>query len=191
MYSSIPVSLIREWVYCPRVVYYQETLTKSIHHPTWVQQGTDFHQQEEKLWQRRNLTRFNLQEGKKFYQLYLKDKALSLHGIVDMAIESEQKVYAIEFKLSTFKKHRKDILQLVAYAMLLEKHFQKECSLGFILGKGKILHKISITEESKNEVAKIVQEIKTCLEKGYKPKSSATASQCSACEYLNFCNDRL
>lgn len=191
MSSSLPVNLIRQWCYCPRVVYYQEILKSPIHRPTWVKQGEDFHSLEEKLWQRRNLSRFNLKKGKKYYQLSLKNSSLGLHGIVDMAIETKNAVYAIEFKLSTFRKKRKDILQLVAYAMLLEKHFQKPSSIGFLVGKGKILHSIPINNKQKEEVLKITKTIKSSLEKGLKPDSDANIFQCSACEYLNFCNDRL
>ena len=68
--------------------------------PSWVQQGTNFHLLEETLWKRRNLSRFNLKNGKKYYQLSLRNENLGMHGIVDMAIENENFVYAIEFKHS-------------------------------------------------------------------------------------------
>ena len=112
------------------------------YHPLWVSQGEDFHQQEEKLWSRRNLSRFNLKNGKVFHNLKMRDDELGLHGIVDMAIETDEAVYATEFKLSASNQKRGDQLQLVAYAMLLEKHFSKSSSVGFLVGKGKILHTV-------------------------------------------------
>lgn len=191
MSFSIPVNLIRQWCYCPRVVYYMELTDVAIHRPIWVQQGEDFHRLEEKLWQRRNLSRFQLDSGKTHHNLVMRDKALGLHGIVDMAIETDEAVYAVEFKLSANNKKRGDILQLTAYAMLLEKHFSKPSPAGFLAGKGKVLHTIEMDAAGHQDVMKTADAIRHMLQRGLKPESSATVVQCCACEYVNFCNDRL
>ena len=86
MLSSIPINLIRQWCYCPRKVYYFELTDYKVNYPSWVQQGTDFHQREQLLWQRRNLSRFNLQSGTIHHNFVLKSENLQLHGIADMAI---------------------------------------------------------------------------------------------------------
>ena len=190
MSSSIPVNLIRQWCYCPRVVYYMELTNVNFHRPPWVQQGEQFHCSEEKLWSRRNLTRFKLKEGKTYYNLVLKDTKLSLHGIVDMAIETDDAVYAIEFKLTANNKKRGDQMQLVAYAMLLEKRFAKPSPVGFLVGKGKALFDIEISTEKRNDVLRIRDDIQKMLTRGVKPATSATTVQCCNCEYINFCNDR-
>ena len=191
MLSSIPVNLIRQWCYCPRVVYYMELTDMTVHRPLWVKQGEEFHQSENLLWQRRNLSRFKLSSGKTHHNLTMQSDELGLHGIVDMAVETEREVYAVEFKLSPNNKKRGDILQLAAYAMLLEKHFSKSSPVGFLLGKGKALHIMDINKNRKQEVITTVHEIRQMLQRGLKPESSATVVQCCACEYVNFCNDRL
>jgi len=189
--SSVPVNLIRQWCYCPRVVYYMELTDIAFHRPAWVEQGESFHRVEEKLWQRRNLSRFNLEKGEVHRNLAMRDDELGLHGIVDMAIETDDAAYAVEFKLSAGNKRRGDQLQLAAYAMLLEKHFSKPSQVGFLVGKGKVLHAIDIDENKRNAVVEIAGNIKRMLQHGLKPDSSATAAQCCICEYVNFCNDRL
>lgn len=191
MLSSIPVNLIRQWCYCPRVVYYMEMISTPIYRPAWVKQGEDFHELERKLWQRRNLSRFNLESGTVYHNIKLKDEDLGLHGISDMAIETEEAVYAVEFKLSVSNKKKGDQLQLTAYAMLLEKHLSKLSSVGFLVGKGKVLHTIEIDTNKRKEVIEIVNKIRKMLQNGLKPQSSATVVQCCTCEYINFCNDRL
>ena len=191
MSFSVPVNLIRQWCYCPRVVYYMELIDMPIHRPVWVKQGEDFHQLEEKLWQRRNLSRFGLQQGKKHYNLSMKNDDFGLHGIADMVIEVQDAVYPIEFKLSARNTKRSDVLQLVAYGMLAQRHFKKPASIGFLVGKGKVLYKVSIDEEKCQQVMVVTKEICRMLEKGRKPESSASLTQCGACEYVNFCNDRL
>lgn len=189
MLFDIPVNLIREWCYCPRIVYYMELTNHKVTYPPWVQQGTDFHAAAENLWKRRNLSRFGLEQGKRHHNLAVSSEQLSMHGIVDMAIETEQQAYAAEFKLSATNKRRGDVMQLVAYAMLLEKHFAKPSPVGFLVGKGKVLHCIEIDDSKRREVKKIVQDITAMLAKGMKPHSNAT-TQCHICQYLNYCNDR-
>ena len=190
MLFSVPVNLIRQWCYCPRVVYYMELSPVDFHRPIWVKQGEDFHQMEETLWHRRNLSRFNLQNGKKHHHLKMEDKELGLHGIVDMAIETDTAVYAAEFKLSANSKKRGDQLQLVAYAMLLEKYFEKPSPVGFLLGKEKVLHTVKVDDDKRQSVVEVCRQVRQMLKKGLKPSSSAALAQCSVCEYVNFCNDR-
>lgn len=189
--SSVPIQLIRQWCFCPRIVYYLELTNHPVNYPTWVQQGENFHATEEQLWQRRNLSRFNLQAGTRHHNLLVRSKKINLHGIVDLAIETEDAIYAVEFKLSAHLKRRGDIMQLVAYAMLLEEHFNKPSPIGFLLGPKKTLHSIKINDTQKQAVLKIVNNIFLILSSGNKPHSNATAAQCCNCEYLNHCNDRL
>lgn len=187
----MPVNLIRQWYYCPRKVYYFELTDFKVTYPAWVKQGESFHEQEIKLWQRRNLSRFKLQKGKKHYNVHMHDKNLGLHGIADMAIETDKEIFAVEFKLSASSKKRGDVLQLVAYAMLIEKHFKKPSNVGFLVGKGKVLHVVNIDEEKRKRVLDTVRDIRKMLDHGVKPETSASYAQCCSCEYVNFCNDRL
>ena len=191
MSFSVPVNLIRQWCYCPRVVYYMELMKTSIHRPIWVKQGEDFHQLESQLWQRRNLSRFNLEKGKKHYNFAMKSEDLGLHGIADLVIETADAVYPIEFKLSAHNKKRGDLLQLVAYGMLAYQCFKKSVSVGFLVGKGKVLYKCTIDKEKCQQVMDVAKNIRIMLEKAQKPESSASLFQCGTCEYVNFCNDRL
>ena len=191
MSYSIPVNLIRQWCYCPRVVYYMELTKVAFHRPIWVKQGEQFHKIEEKLWGRRNLSRFKLQSGKIHHNLNMRSRHLGLHGIVDMAIETDKAVYPVEFKLSVHNKKRGDQLQLSAYAMLLESYFEKPSPVGFLVGSGRVLRTVNVGANQRRDVMKISNDIKQMLRRGLKPDSSATLNQCCACEYINFCNDRL
>ncbi len=188
---SVPANLLRQWCYCPRIVYYMKLTDIVVNYPIWVKQGEDFHQIEEKLWQRRNLSRFGLMEGKKFHNLAIQDRESGFHGVVDMAIETNDFVYPVEFKISASRNKRGDILQLVVYAMLLEYYFSKSCQHGFLVGSGKSLHIIEMNGDKRREAFQIADEIRAMLMRGVKPDSNATIHKCSTCEYVNFCNDRL
>ncbi len=191
MLSSIPINLIRQWCYCPRVVYYMKLLELKVETPGWVKQGTKFHELEEKLWKRRDLSRFNLSEGTKHHNVNMRSDKLGLHGIADMVIETSDSIYPVEFKISTKNAQRGSVLQLASYAMLCEDHFGKKCEVGFLVGKGNILHKIFFDEDKREQVANVIKDIKKMFIHGNKPDSDASVTQCSACEYVNFCNDRL
>ena len=190
MSFSVPVNLIRQWCYCPRVVYYLELTEFSVKHPAWVKQGMSYHNREELLWARRGLSRFGLTDGSKHHSVAMADENLGIHGIADMIIETADAIYPVEFKLSVGSKKRGDILQLVAYAMLAQTHFQKSCIMSFLVGKDGSLCNVKINESKIQQVSKAVTDIRTMLTRGYKPESSATTAQCGICEYINFCNDR-
>lgn len=163
-----------------------------IYRPSWVKQGEIFHCVEEKLWERRNLSRFDLKNGKTHHNVRMRDRELGLHGVADMAIETKQAVYAVEFKLSgNSGKKRGDQLQLAAYSMLLEKHFDKPAPAGFLTGQGKAVHVVNIDAGKRRSVLESAENMRKMLKRGLKPDSSATAVQCCVCEYINFCNDRL
>ncbi len=189
--SSIPVNLIRQWRYCPRVVFYMELMKIPVYRHAWIKQGIDFHELQKKLWRRRSYLRFKIESGTHHHNLSLCCNEVGLHGIVDMAIETDEMVYPVEFKLSPGSKKVGDILQLAAYSILLEKEFNKPSSTGFLAGGGKDIHVIDIDNQKKRDVLVIADSIRRMLERGLKPESSATAKQCCACEFINYCNDRL
>ena len=189
MSFSVSPNLLFQWAYCPRKVYYAKLTNLKVSLPDWVRQGREFHAQETQFWKRRNYSRFGLEDGESYYNLSIESDKLEMHGILDMAIQTDQAVFPVEFKISAYKR-KGDILQLVAYAMLLEEHFDKPCKHGFFIGDEKVLHCIEITPQRRKEVQMTLSLIRSMLLKGRKPESSASIAQCNSCEYLNFCNDR-
>lgn len=189
MSYSLPVNLLRQWMFCPRVVYYQELLNVKIKYPLWVKQGEEHHVRENELFKRRNLSRFKLSEGKKIYNQYLKSSTLKLHGVSDMIIENKDQIYIIENK-SSFKVTKGAILQTVAYSMLAEEFFNKESSTAFITTLKNQVTVLSINQEMKQKVLNIRDKIYKMLDASIKPFSSANIHQCGQCEYINYCNDR-
>lgn len=190
MLSSIPVHLIRQWCYCPRIVYYIELTNYGVSYPVWVKQGEHFHSRQGTLWQRRNLSRFDLEAGKLHQNLEVSSVRYGLHGVVDMVVETDDAVYPVEFKLDSSVKRRGAILQLAGYALIVEDHFRKRCPHGFLCEGEKRLHRIDITPELREETLSKAEAIRKMMEVGVKPDSSATPCQCTNCEYTNHCNDR-
>lgn len=57
---SVPVSLLRQYAFCPRIPFFY--LIRNLHPPfrPWVKQGLGFHEKTQMLAKRRNLSRFGL-----------------------------------------------------------------------------------------------------------------------------------
>jgi len=187
---SVPVNLIRQWCYCPRIVYYIELTDFPVVYPRWVKQGERFHERETALWRRRNLSRFDLERGKIHLDFDATSSRHQIHGIADMVIETEDAVYPVEFKLANSFQKKGGILQLVSYGLIMEEAFQKKSPAGFLAEGEKNILKIDFDDTLKAEVLSKVKQIKQMLSLGVKPDSSATIHQCVRCEYRNHCNDR-
>ena len=191
MFYSLPIHLLRQHCFCERIPNFQELLKLKPPRPQWVKQGEQLHQKQQKVFQNRTLKRFGLEKAEQEFEVTVTSQYLQLHGIVDSILITEEQVYPIEFKLAGKKPTKGQLLQLTAYGMLLEKEYKRPCKTGFILyeEKGKT-YTVNFTEDDKNQVLKVRDKIIKGLGTALMPNSSASASQCTQCEYLNYCNDR-
>ena len=186
---SLPVNLLRQWCFCPRVVYYRELLGMNVLEPIWSKQGSEYHKKETELFKRRNLTRFNLSSGIKHYNINLKGESIKIHGICDLVIETSDNIFAVEYKLGRQISFG-HIMQTFAYSILAEEHFGKKASHGFIISGDNKVQTIEIDLKKREKLNAIVNRMMEMLTDGRKPNSSATSHQCGQCEYINHCNDR-
>jgi len=187
---SIPINIIREWCFCPRVVYYREILNLNVVKPLWVSQGEDSHDKIEKLEKRRNYSRYNLDTAQRHFKASFKSTRYGLHGIVDWVLETDDEVFVVEYKINPKPNSLGHRLQLCAYAMLAQEHYKKPCKKGFLVSD-KTSYEIDITKDLVDKVIEVTKEIRQMLTKAVKPDSAAAEHQCVQCQYLNFCNDRL
>ena len=188
---SIPVNLLRQWYFCPRIPYYQELLGTQVVRPPWVKQGNEYETIQQKLFKRRNLSRFGLSEGTLHTQVHMNSSEEPFHGIADLIIETAAYVYAVEVKLNIDKVGKGVVAQLVALSMLAEEHYQKSATDAFILyGRQSQVKCLSVDSDMRKEVRQTAYQIQDMLISGVKPSSPATEYQCAQCEYLNYCNDR-
>ena len=191
MSYSLPISLIRQYCFCPRIVYFQELLKLNPPRPQWVKQGEKLHKNQQKVFKHRTLKRFGLENALQEFDVFVSSDTLNLHGIVDSILLNTTNVYPLEFKLPGLRPMQGQILQLVAYGILLAEKYNLLCEKGFILyeAKGKT-QVIKFNKKQAQQVKNIRNKIFNDLEKSYLPDSPATKFQCTQCEYLNHCNDR-
>jgi CRISPR-associated exonuclease Cas4 len=188
---SLPVHLLRQHLFCPRIPWYQEVLGLKPARPQWVRQGEEFHKKQREIFKHRSLKRFRLEQAEKRFDYPVASQRWKMHGIIDLALLTAQTAHAVEIKISGNKPTRGHRLQLAAYAVLLEETTGKDASKGFILlhHRGKT-YPVTIDESLRQKLQTVrAQILKNLFDSGL-PDSPATPAQCTQCEYLNHCNDR-
>ena len=188
---KLPINLIRQYLFCPRVVYFLEVLNIPKASPVWVREGSAHHKRESELFKRRTLARFHLENAKLSTNVSLSHCDFEFYGVCDVLIVGEDNVYPVEIKLHGDKPTKSQKMQLIAYGMLSEAIHGKKFDMGFVLFEknGKTVP-IKVTDSDKMEVKKIVTEIIQMIKLGRLPHSSADDTKCTQCEFLNYCNDR-
>ena len=186
---SIPVNLIRQWCFCPRIIYYQELLSIKTSKPLWVSQGEDFHKKIEHIEKRRSFKRYGLSNASRYFNVNLKSHKYKIHGIVDWVLETNESIYIVEYKTNPNPNSLGHKLQVTAYALLAEEFYQKPCKVAFLTSNKKS-YEIQITDYLVEKLQSVIINISDILSNGNKPYSSASDHQCVQCEYYNFCNDR-
>ena len=193
--SSVPISLLRQYCFCPRIPYF--VLAKNIQpvETPWMKQGVSYHERQTFLNKRRSLDKYGLGENIHLeHKIPLRSSLLKLHGICDaMLFQEDNPLAIVEFKTrSKDKLNLGEIIQMTAYCMICEIEFNQEFPFGYVLSgeQGKI-KPILIHSDMKQRVLtirdQIIQQCDDCL----LPESSANNNQCGQCEYINFCADRL
>lgn len=189
---SLPISLLRQHVFCPRIPYFSEVLGFVPEKPFWVALGTSHHDREKHLARNRTLTRFLLEDARRHFDHPLLAPGLALHGVVDLLLETDSEVVPVEFKSRHAPRFRGQILQLIAYGLAAAECFQKSFTRGLMVwgNRGRTVV-YSATEEWTAMAIRTRDAILKDIETATIPETSASPGKCCQCEYLNACNDRL
>ena len=100
-------------------------------------------------------------------------------------------IYPVEYKKGKPKHSEEDILQLTAQAMCLEEMFSTTVSEGAIFyGETRRREVVAITEELKNEVCQIFEEMHQYYDRRYTPKVKYSKA-CASCSLKEICLPKL
>jgi CRISPR-associated exonuclease Cas4 len=185
----ITISLLKQYIYCPRVVYY-ETCTPGIRPITHkMEAGSDAHEYERKRASRRTLTAYQVPEGERHFDVRVFSSALGLTGIVDEVVITPDEAIVVDYKMSRWMGDN-HLIQIGAYAMLIEEVFQRPVQRGFIYLMGvRRFESIAIDDVIRNSVLETVQNVQHIRTKEYMPPPVDERNKCESCEFLRFCND--
>lgn len=189
---SIPISMLRQYVFCPRIPYYRFLLGQKNRSTLWMQQGEQFQLELEDLLKRRKLTRFGMAGARLEHGIQLESQNLSVHGIVDTLLINETHVVPLEIKLAGGPPVRGQKLQLLAYGLLAAENYHLKFEQGYFLFGKKASHVYVIDNDAGNkaDLNRVVSGILEMMGTMTKPDSPASKAQCVQCEHGLECNDR-
>lgn len=182
----ISVLQIRDYAYCPRVVYFRNVLHIEERLTEAMLYGREKHEEF-------SLAPLipKLKPVKIIENVELISHRLRIKGKVDIIIITRYNEYIpVEIKWSELEKgmaRRQHKAQIIAYALLIEDNFNTTVKRGLIYySRSKKFSNIIITESDKrlikNYIVKIYEIYKERI-----PKDSQNSTQCKDCGYNRYC----
>jgi len=100
----LTVSDVKQYPYCPRIVYYTYLLPLRARPITYkMAEGKLEHERTTELEERRSLRAYGLAEGVRHFDVALSSQRLGMSGRLDMVIETPAEVIPVDFKNSEGK----------------------------------------------------------------------------------------
>ncbi len=188
----ITVTDLRQWTYCPRVVYYTTSLGLQ-RRPVTVkmQEGRQREREALALERRRTLARYGLREGTRSTGVALFSPRLGLRGRVDLVIVTSDVLAVVEVKDTPRRPARNHAVQLCAYALLAEEHWGLPCPRAFVHSPqtGRT-YSVPLTQELRAATLKAIAEVRALVAEERFPPPTPHPGRCRECEFRTLCNDR-
>lgn len=190
---QVTVSDIRQYIYCPRVIYFTYVMPVDKKITYKMDYGKKQHIRTDMLEKRRKLNRYGFKEGRRIFHMPVSSKRLGINGVIDMVIEFKRgrlKEYCpVEFKNTLHRLQKNHKYQLATYAVLLEEYFQRPVRKGFIYTiPNKKVDEIIITDNMRIHIKRTVGAIRNMIKNERFPEKRSER-RCCDCEYKNYCGD--
>ena len=189
---SITPSMVIEYLYCPRFIYFLKVLDIAQNEETRykVVKGREIHKYKE-------LTNIEYLRKKIKVIAKLKEQDLysdkyNMHGKIDEILTFDDGTMgALDYKFAEYKNKIFSTYktQLIMYSMMIEDKFEKKVDRGYIVYTRSKNHieEIKIIESDKNVIKKIIADILKIINTGYFPKGAKAKTKCDDCCYRNIC----
>jgi len=189
---ELHVTDLKQWFYCPRVVYWTYCLPVPKKSTYKMEHGAQQHDVAALMEKRRTLRRYGLQHGERRFRLSLRSTRLGLTGLLDLLIIVAERYFPVEFKETTSAIALNHRYQLTGYALLLEETFETTVDTGFIYRLPlQSVTAISITPAMKAKVKQALTAMHNMIIDERMPPPVSPRSKCLDCEYRNYCADVL
>jgi CRISPR-associated exonuclease Cas4 len=183
------VTDLKQYMYCPRILYYQ-TCLPTIRPTTYkMQAGVEAHADERQRASRRSTQWYGLPEGKRLFDVWVQSTTLGLSGQIDEVVQTPSEVVPVDYKMAQrVGQHYKT--QLAAYAMMLEEAYQTQVQRGIIyLIPTRKANEIAITRALRQQVQATLATMRAIAERETMPEPTEWRQRCTDCEFRRFCND--
>ncbi len=184
---ALEVSDLKQFGYCPRVVYYRYRFPDFRPETYKMENGESAHERIRRQMRRRPPR--GLPSGHTYHERLLYAPELRLVGKIDLLIETESGLVVVDYKNARrARPNWKD--QLAAYALLAESTLGKPVQEGYIyLIPLRKLEAVPITPRRKRAVRQRIADIIRMIQQERQPAPTPKRSRCLDCEYRRFCND--
>lgn len=188
------VTDLKQYDYCPRIVYYRYCLPAV--RPTTYKMAAGIAAQDRvtSLEQRRSLRAYKLLDGVRHFNVSVQSARLGISGQIDLVVESGEgaarRLTPVDFKLSRRQPGRHFRLQLACYALLLEECWGAPVEAGYLyLIPSKQSIAVEMTARLRKDVKRQIEAIRALVAHEQMPAPTRKRSRCVNCEFRRFCND--
>lgn len=189
---QLRVSDLKQFVYCPRVVFYNYVMPVEKKTTFKMEYGKIAEDEIDRLENRRKLKRYGLSGGKREFHKQLYSDKYGLSGKIDLLIKTADSYYPVDFKHTTSNLHKNHLYQLLGYAIILEDAYNCNVDKGFVYlipKEGAVV--FDLTGELKEETKNMLDNIRNMIHCQQIPPPVKLQAKCLDCEYHNFCGDVL
>lgn len=186
------VTDLKQYLYCPRIVYYAYCLPQVRPVTAKMEAGREAHAAEEGREQRRSLRAYGLRQGERAFDVWLESAGLGLRGKVDMAIRVPEpaEAIAVEYKDSTRQAGEHWAMQLTAYGLLWGESAGLPVRRGFFYYiPTRRSEEVPLTATRQARLRQTVDEIQGMIAHERMPDPPSSRRPCLTCEFRRFCND--
>lgn len=188
--EPLSVSDLKQFIYCPRIPYFMHVLGFKERITECMKEGVESEDRLVRLEERRRKLAKKLKVDVKLFDVNLYSERLELVGIIDCVVMHGMEVSPVEFKSSSKPKkvNENHLIQLVAYALLLESCMKKISRKGYIVyEKSDELLEVNITEGLKKYTMRKIEEMKEVIAEEVFPETKQPAFKCISCGYRKVC----
>ncbi len=189
------VTDLKQWVYCPRVLYYTMCLPKIRPVTYKMEAGKEAGRSEEEREERRSLHPYGLEEGRREFDVSLSSSRYGLRGKADLVVWIENpppgEFVVVDYKLADIAgEHFKQ--QITAYALLLEEMsgLRAKCGYLYFIPKRRA-ERVQFTSRLREKLLTTLKSMHYMLHTETMPAPTPNRNKCLACEFHRFCNDVL
>ena len=187
---AIRVNDLKQFAYCPRIVFYQYTMPVERRATFKMEHGKSVEPRVEQLEQRRKLKEYGLAHGTRRFQVPMLSRRLGLSGRVDLLIETADGMFPVDFKDTTAPIRDNHRVQLCAYALLIEDTFGRPVRAGFIYRVPREdVTAVEMSATLRRDTLRAMQGIRTLIRAEQMPEATTVRARCADCEYRNYCGD--
>ena len=188
--NAIPATDLKQWVYCPRIVYYHRVAGLYPPMTRKMKEALGAQDEFERLEVRRHLEKYGLSGARREFNVSLDCRGLGLSGRIDLLVSNETIATVVDFKLTASEPGDNLKIQLAAYGMMVEETRGLPVERVFIYRiPDDRLFPIELTAELRCRVREGISWIQGLSGDSGLPEATVVRGKCEECEFANFCGD--